>query len=87
MNARQENWKWNPVRFLTKCAFENMIERDKRAFWARIQRKVLSWTEFETLTGKSEKEVQQINLRLWARGHTDRMNRMIGQSGRRARNG
>ena len=86
MNARQENWKWNPVQFLTKCAFENMIERDKRAFWARIQRKVLSWTEFEELTGKSEKEVQQINLRLWARGHTDRMNRLINE-GRRARRG
>lgn len=78
--------RWGlPVMFLADQIYRNEAEKEKRALWERICRRGLSWEDFRELTGKSEKEVQQINLRLWARGHTDRMNRMISQSGRRKR--
>ena len=78
--------RWGlPVMFLVNQIGRNEAKKEKRALWERICRRGLSWEDFRELTGKSEKEVQQINLRLWARGHTDRMNRMISQSGRRKR--
>ena len=76
--------RWGlPVMFLVNQIGRNEAEKEKRALWERICRRGLSWEDFRELTGKSEKEVQQINLRLWARGHTDRMNRMISQGRRR----
>ena len=82
-NTAGEGKRWGlPVMFLADQIYRKEVEKAKRASWERICRRGLSWEDFRELTGKSEKEVQQINLRLWARGHTDRMNRMISQSGR-----
>ena len=85
-NTTNAGKRWGlPVMFLVNQIGRNEAKKEKRALWERICRRGLSWEDFRELTGKSEKEVQQINLRLWARGHTDRMNRMISQSGRRKR--
>ena len=85
-NTKVTEKRWGmPVMFLADQIYRNEAEKAKRASWERICCRGLSWEDFRELTGKSEKEVQQINLRLWALGHTDRMNRMISQSERRRR--
>lgn len=88
-NTANAEKRWGlPVMFLVDKIYRNEDEKAKRAAWERICRRGLSWKDFRELTGKSEKEVQQINLRLWARGHTDRMERMINRgSGKMTRNG
>lgn len=86
-NTTNAGRRWGmPVMFLVNQIYRNEAEKAKRARWERIRRRGLSWEDFRVITGKSEKEVLRINLRLWARGQTDRMNRMINE-GRRARRG